>query len=375
MPTFYYDESNNHRKLWIDPDRRAYNIDRDKNRKVPVGRNFVLGGVVHYGASSSADVSALIASLRLQKDLEEVKFKHIANGDFASCLKSAKVQALLEWVLASDLYVHFFNVNLEYWAFLDIVDDCVMWCHANGLPMPVNSVHDIVLLKDALYRVIRMDREAFLDMACAFGYPNIEDRTAEFVQALASHVGTVMSSPKYSEQMQEVGLEDALARLLGLLNSCHEIDDMTLAHMDEDGVLLDAFDIFYDYTSTARAREELVMDMEAKVKEQFESRAGMPMPANLRFADSKDEPLVQVSDLTTGLIARYFQFVDDHDHHQLGEWMETLSGQQAINLSLLKDVFDKSHERDHTLLHRLVSAGELEKSDLILYPEHFHSQN
>lgn len=375
MPTFYYDESNNHRKLWIDPDRRAYNIDGDVNRKVPVGRNFVLGGVVHYGASSSADVSALITSLRVQKALQEVKFKHIASGDFGSCLKSAKVQALLEWILASDLYVHFFNVNLEYWAFLDIVDDCVMWCYENGIPMAVHSMDDIVLLKDALYRVIRIDREAFLNMACKFGYPNIEDKTAEFVQALAARVGAVMSSPKHSDQMQEVGLEDALARLLHLLNSCHEIDDMTLAHMDEDGVLLDAFDIFYDYTSTARSKEELVMDMEVQVKEQFESRAGRPMPANLRFADSKDEPLVQVSDLTTGLIARYFQFVDDHDHYQLAEWMETLSGQQTINLSLLKHVFDKSHEKDHTLLHRLVSAGELEKSDLILYPEHFHSQN
>lgn len=375
MPTFYYDESNNHRKLWIDPDRRAYNIDRDTNRKVPVGRNFVLGGVVHYGASSSADVSALITSLRVQKGLEEIKFKHIASGDFGSCLKSAKVEALLDWLLESDLYIHFFNVNLEYWAFLDIVDDCVMWCHGNRIPLDISSLDDITTLKDALYRVIRIDREAFLDMACAFGYPNIEDKTAHFVRALKSRVSTVMTSSKHRDQMQEVGLEDALARLLHLLSSCIDIDDMTLAHMDEDGVLLDAFDVFYDYTSMSRANDELIMDMEVEVKEQFESKSAVSIPANLRFADSKTEPLVQVSDLTTGLIARYFQFIDDHDHYQLAEWMENLSRQQSVNLALLRHVFDKSHEKDHTLLHRLVSAGELEKSDLILYPAHFLSQN
>jgi len=128
MATFYYDESNNHRKLWIDPERLAYNIDKDTKRKIPVGRNFVLGGVVHYSQSSFADVSALIDALRLDKSAKEIKFNSIAKGDFDACLKSERIGSLLRWLIHSDLYLHFFNINLEYWAFIDIVDDCLFWC-------------------------------------------------------------------------------------------------------------------------------------------------------------------------------------------------------------------------------------------------------
>lgn len=380
MATFYYDESNNHRKLWIDPERRAYNIDKDTQRKVPVGRNFVLGGVVHYNATSSADFPALIDSLNLDKSVKEVKFNSIAKGDFDSCLKSERIGPLLRWLISSDLHLHFFNINLEYWAFIDIVDDCLIWCHESGANFQLHSLDEPNQLKDTLYRVIRMDRASFLDLAHSFGYPDLEGKTASFIDALAERVSSLLISPDHEEELEEVGLRPAVERLLELLDASRGIDEMIFVQATgedgEEAMLIDAFTPFYDYTVSTRRQDNVVMDMETNVKEIFDKSPGRSDdPVRFRFVDSKEEPLVQVSDMITGLVARCLQFVDDHDHQYLAEWYGKLNKWQLENLSLLKQMIDKSDDLDPTLLHRVVADGEKSKFMLILYPEHFHSQS
>ena len=59
--TFYYDESNNIRKLWLD--------ENDFN--APIDSDFVLGGVMYFGDKSTADVDSLKTKLRLQKSAKK----------------------------------------------------------------------------------------------------------------------------------------------------------------------------------------------------------------------------------------------------------------------------------------------------------------
>jgi hypothetical protein len=373
MKTYYYDESNNHRKLSIDPVRRAYNIDNDTGRKVPAGRNFVLGGVAHYGPASAADVTALIQSFRLQQPVSEVKFRHIASGTFESILKSKKVGDLLQWLLDSDLYLHFFNVNLEYWAFIDIVDDCLLWCGENQIPFCLDSFDDVNLLKDALYRVVRMDRAGFLDLACSYGYPNLAGKTAAFIAALTKHIRELTALPERNEEMEEVGLKDSIDYLLSLLDCCVGIDDMTLVQDSEDGVLVDGLAHFYQFLVEERSDGIHIMDMEQVVERDIKIRAPKLIgDGRISFVESKQNRLVQLSDLVSGVVSRYFQFIDDNSHLQLVQSLESMSAVQLANLDLLRRLFDKSHADDITMLHRSVSLGEHEKSDLVLYPNHFH---
>jgi hypothetical protein len=65
--TFYYDESNNIRKLHLTP--KGLNIGKSCN--------FVLAGIVHEGESHSADFELLNKSLCLQKSVKEIKLKHM----------------------------------------------------------------------------------------------------------------------------------------------------------------------------------------------------------------------------------------------------------------------------------------------------------
>ena len=78
--TFYYDETNNIKTFYV----------RENDFNYTFTANFVLGGVLHQGAAPN--IQPLIDSFRLQKTAKEVKFKHIAFGDFLDCLKSEKLK-------------------------------------------------------------------------------------------------------------------------------------------------------------------------------------------------------------------------------------------------------------------------------------------
>jgi hypothetical protein len=93
--TFYYDETNNIKKFYV----------RENNFNYTFTANFVLGGLVHHG--QAPDVQPLIDSFKQQKTAKEVKFKHIASGDFLDCLKSEKLKLFLQFVKDSNLYVHY----------------------------------------------------------------------------------------------------------------------------------------------------------------------------------------------------------------------------------------------------------------------------
>lgn len=72
--TFYYDETNNIRKLWL----------KDDNFNAPIEKDFVLGGVMHFGDKITLNLENLKQQIRLQKSANEIKFKHISKAFFRS---------------------------------------------------------------------------------------------------------------------------------------------------------------------------------------------------------------------------------------------------------------------------------------------------
>ncbi|EHF3472149.1 hypothetical protein J1C15_003145, partial [Proteus mirabilis] len=68
--TFYYDETNNIRKLYL----------KDSGFNVNKADNFILAGILHKGRNTSCDYSTLFQMLNLQKSTHELKLKHVAKG-------------------------------------------------------------------------------------------------------------------------------------------------------------------------------------------------------------------------------------------------------------------------------------------------------
>ena len=146
--TFYQDETNNIRRLHVRPD----------GLNVAHPGCFVVGGIVHRGQDRDIDLDGLRSILKLQKSAKEIKFKHVANGDFPSLLSGKKLESFFQWLLDEGLFVHFSVLDPLYWSIVD-VSDSILGEHGNP---ELFNVH--MELKNDLYTVLRQDPSVTVDL-------------------------------------------------------------------------------------------------------------------------------------------------------------------------------------------------------------------
>ncbi|MFJ1259936.1 hypothetical protein [Cupriavidus sp. CuC1] len=373
--TFYYDESNNHRKFYINEEADNYNVDKDHNKKQKAATNFMLGGLAHKGASCAASAADLITSLKLQKTADELKFGQIASGNFDTALKSPQITHILRWILDSDLYVHYFNLSLEYWAFIDIIDDCVHHCVINGKLIFQNEKHWREFLdfhKDVLYRLLEIDKAKFLATAKKFDYPKIDGKEREFLGAIVKLAISRIDILLAVEQSESIAAEIiSMRRLAELLQLSEDIDDMGLTYNDEPGVLVDGLTIFYDHRGTMFPNSEHVFDDEFSVEEDLAvlNRARSGGTFKYRFVNSLDSHLTQVSDVIAGLFGKYFEFIERNELDTLLEVKAKFNRFQAETLRLMKAVIEKSDDESKSFLHYTMTASTHYKHAKFMFPD------
>ena len=127
---FYYDESNNHRKINL-------NINKENFLNI-LNKNFALGGIVKkQKLSLKIKVNKLVQSLNFQPNQKEIKSKNFFNSknkDFLQCMNSKRLELLLEWLDKNELYIHYIVENNLYWGIIDIIE---------SLNININSIADI----------------------------------------------------------------------------------------------------------------------------------------------------------------------------------------------------------------------------------------
>ncbi|UST88447.1 DUF3800 domain-containing protein [Pseudomonas siliginis] len=372
--TFFYDESNNHRKFYINTEKNNYNIDNDPQRKQSAPTNFLLGGVLYKDGECKADAQELIESLNLQSTAKELKFGAVARGSFDMILKSAPLKKILKWLLESDLYIHFFNLNLEYWAFVDIIDDCTDHCFQKG-ELEFEGIEQfreyLDIHKDALYRVICADRDRFLGLAKEFKYPFIQGREQDFIQALYEHV--VQYAVEIFRQQPRPPQDDinVFLSLAEMLSLCLDIEDMTLTLDHEEGVLVDGLGVFYQNRGSMFSGSKHIFDEESTVQDDFEkfNRSASLGSLDYQFVKSVDTPLTQVADVVAGLFAKYFEFIQRKTFAELVEIRGSLNPQQLEALELIKALIAKSDKECIHFLFYVMSMSERRKHALFMFPE------
>src|SRR3546814_8834084 len=87
--------------------------------------------------------------------------------------------------------------------------------------------------------------------------------------------------------------------------------------------------------------------MEDPIRDEIEamnpSSNGMPV-THYRFADSKSEPGIQISDIVVGLIGKMHSYFAQSLREDVAEARTSLSGVSSKNAELLRDSIDASHE-------------------------------
>lgn len=373
--TLYYDESNNHRKFYINADNNSYNVDNDPDRKRSAGTNFLLAGVAHRGDSYTADLPALFESLRLPKTARELKFSLVAWGTFDVALKSARLKTFLQWTLDNDLYIHYFVLNMEYWGFIDIVDDCIFHClHRKRLASivaPWNLQAYVGQQKDALYRALKDEKEKFLDIARRFGYPRIAGREKEFVVALHELISEravkLLGAGRAGDNTDIL----QVLRLAELLSLCSDIEIMELTNDAEEGALIDGLSVFYHNRGELFPHSVHIFDEESSVQKELLAMGGQDglPPFKCKFVKSDNSLLTQVSDVIAGLFAKYFDFLDNATSEALVATRAALTPLQLETLELMKLLIEKSHDECMYLLHYVTADSVQEKHRQFMFPE------
>lgn len=379
--TFYYDESNNVRKLYLSKKLDGYNIDHDINKHN--GVNFILGGVAHKETSSSADFDDLRKRIQLQANANEFKLKHVATGDFLTMLTSKKLTAFFEWLLYSDLHIHYFNLNMEYWKYLDIIEDCVGFGLERGflnlMPGEQQWAYEMVN-KDALYSYVKANKQTFIKFLKEFDFPYIEGKELAFIRSLKGQISSYCADLFTQDERDSTQIQFA-NNLFYLLLACedNQIDDLTLTMeirteepTDEDNLILDGFATFYRHRAQQFSNSTHVFDIEKVVEADLqEIAAAVPEVASLNysFADSKQLPLVQVSDVMAGFLQRYFGYLNNTTLNELRTIRCGLNDKQRLNMEFLRLLILKSDKENHVLLHYLMSPLEQEKHIAFCFPD------
>lgn len=337
---FYYDESNNTRKLWLDKD--------DFN--APIDRDFTLGGVMHFGKSCNARVDALKRELQLQKSVKEIKFKHISkSNDFWGCLAEERVNLFLQWLNESDLYVHCSNVNTLYWAIIDIIDSINEPAY-----IPFNR-----LMKNELYRIARSNYGEFYRLLHQYDYPNIApEKTFSFYQRLIDFIDRRNGELSFEVELLRQGLKDA-----------HKQSELPFLQGNQQKTVIDSFFPFYIRPIGIFPYAQHFFDHEDQIEKQFGESILFQEREKAKdfcFVDSKAHQFVQLSDCVVGLFGKYYAFINNTSLPEVRQLLEDISAMQRSTLARFAQVVHKSEKLSKLLFNSVESNDEHDLSAYLL---------
>jgi hypothetical protein len=342
--TIYHDQTNNIRRLHV----------RSDGLNVREPQCFVLGGVAHRGAPRALPLDDLRAALRIQKNTPEIKLKHVAAGEFLDLLNALRLETYLDWLDGQELYVHYSVLDPLYWSIVDILDSILTEYQEPrlfALNMP---------LKNDLYTVLRHDYDGTVDLFQRFTYPDVgRKRRAAFVAELLELL----------EQRRDLLAYFNYMMLKGVLEIAERINSLPYLEDEAPNVLIDSFAPFYMQRICLFKNSELILDVEDVVKQHLAGTRffdGDRELKHFRFALSHDEPGIQVADVLTGLLGKFFSFVCATDAAELAVTRRSLSTQQKRTLGMLSGLLNRSIGENKAFAHSVLSLEDQEKAGFFL---------
>lgn len=340
--TFYYDETNNIRKFSVK--------ETDFNNSFTA--NFVLGGIVDEGIL--LNIQPLIDSFKLQKNVKEVKFKHVAKGGFLDCLKSEKLKLFLQFVYDNDLYVHYSSLNILYWSIVDIVDSAI----ANLDTASQFGFEFINHLKNDLYKLARLEIESVIDLFYRFKYPNIKpEKIVPFIEELTSLFDDYIDTEEF-----HFGLES----LRQILKESKKKGSLPFVMNEEDYILLKNLSQNYLRPIYLFKNSKHIFDNEDSISEilsDYKILDGKQEINNYSFVDSQSNQLIQLSDVFVGLMGKLFNYLNTNSKEKIKSDFTSLKEIQETNIDLLIDVIDKSNDKNVGFFHSIDSPEEMSKME------------
>jgi len=284
---FYYDETNNDRKIKINQDRLNLSMNN-------LLQDFVLGGVMVKG-NANIDISALKKAVHLQAD--ELKLKHLGGKglSFFDCMKQKKIRIFLEWLSEQDIYIHYSNVNKLYYISTEIIDSV---CQANEMRELLDYN------KTLLYHFILKDYNFFENLMIHNHYPVMSK--AEIKNFYTDLLHYIQS--RYNDNPNYLSL-------ISLLMKGRDIDQMAfwgdnlIMKNGEVPIWTDFSDCYIERLAMFHHSKH-IFDQESEIAKILNRYNIVHDDHVIRyeFIDSKDitADLIQISDCFIGLVGKFY---------------------------------------------------------------------
>lgn len=341
--TFYYDETNNIGKLHI----------REGSFNQLFSNQFILGGLVFTSSEPTSDeIGTFIDSLNLQSSAKELKFKHIAKGSFEDCLKSKRLGSFLNWLDGKDVFIHYSHINLLFYSLVDILDSIV------GELELLESIglEFLFFLKSTFYDIAKDNLDEIVDVFYDFNYPNIsEGKGKDFIDELMQIVAPFTKA----ESMDYPFANDLNVVFSKVKKDTH----LPFVMNEENHLLVKSSDLMQVYARPIYMflNSEHIFDNENSMKSllnKYDLDSDGVILKNYKFVDSKDERLVQLSDVIVGLLGKLFDFLDNINKDELLRFVEKLNSVQLKNLKLLMKFLQEAEIENKAFIFSFASMTE-----------------
>ena len=311
---FYYDESNNCRKFWVDDSKQQFNTDHTAD--------FVLAGLVRKEEEKvEASLETFRKPLKLQANVEEIKFKNLyAKGDFLQCVKERRLFETLSWIDKSPFYIHYTNVNNLFYTLVEIFDSIVK-------PDEISEFgYDYFKMKSVFYYMFKGKADALQILMFKYKYPNIQ---REDVEAFCNDLLFLLGSRREMKEEEKF--------LAGMLARAAQSDELVFLHDNDDYVMQENYAEFYADPIRKYQKSRHIYDEETTVQDIVKKQIAMGenMADNFNFVKSETDIFVQLSDVVAGILGKLFKYINSTSVNQRRRDVEGLSKLQVENILLI----------------------------------------
>ena len=311
---FYYDESNNCRKFWVDDSKQQFNTDYTAD--------FVLAGLVRK-EEDTVDVSleTFRKPLKLQANVDEIKFKNLyAKGDFLQCVKEKRLFETLSWIDKSPFYIHYTNVNNLFYTLVEIFDSIVR-------PDEISEFgYDYFKMKSVFYYMFKGKADELQSLMFRYKYPNIQP---EDVEAFCNDLLFLLGSRREMKEEEKF--------LAGMLARASKSDELVFLHDNDDYIMQENYAEFYADPIRKYQKSTHIFDEETTVQDIVKRQIaqGENMADNFMFVKSETDIFVQLSDVVAGILGKLFKYINSTSVNQRRKDVESLSKIQLNNILLI----------------------------------------
>jgi hypothetical protein len=336
---FFFDETGNCRKFRLAKGGSFNNTNA-------LSHYFILGGLVFDSKkdAQSCNPQSFINSLHLGTNFSELKSNMLCPADWAfeNFIMHDRVSKLIRWIYNSKACIHYSVENNLYFALVDIVDS-----------LNLKAMYEYhLLLKDALYRAAKQHLDEFAEFLSNYDFPDIS-KTELFWKNLTYLLDDFA-------QNDSILADDSWFTILRSMvrdNARHPAQqENTLITNNEKHELQDSYLPFYQRPCYTFLYSYHNFDEEKTIIPQMKL---FPFK-NYQFLDSKNEPLIQVSDCFVSTLSKILFFFDSKSLNEIEMYSKDMDAKSKENYRMLFDVIMRSQKKSPFLIHNANAISVME---------------